>query len=465
MNLELNNPALLDPEIVGNHTPDPLRFAFAKKKGPHAGGMAKPVPTELTQSALTSAFSEQGDKGPRCLYIHIPFCRVRCTYCNFFQYASSTKLIDEYFEALKKELLWKAAMPWTQAFPFQAVYIGGGTPTDLSANQIKQLGEMIRSHFPLTPDCEITLEGRINRFDDQKFESALEGGINRFSFGVQSFDTKVRRSAKRLNDGEEVLERLQHFVSYDSAPIVIDLLYGLPHQTLDTWALDLELYLESGAHGVDLYQLIEMQNLPMGRLVEQGKLPEPANTQVKASMYQMGVEFMAKHHQRRLSVNHWSSDNRERSIYNSLAKTSAQVMPLGAGAGGNVNGISSMQYRDMEKYIEAGKADEFAAGMAFCSAPNASLVNTIKAAFDRGVLGERVLPQGMFMALTPLFEAWQNNGLVNLSCGYLSLTLAGQFWSVTLAQNLIQVVSSNQKPNDLLKSHNNNIDKKSIKAA
>ncbi|GAM76255.1 radical SAM family protein HutW [Vibrio ishigakensis] len=439
MNLELNN-----PEITGKHTPDPLRFAFDKKKGPHAGSMAKPIPPQQTQSVLENAFSVSGEKGPRCLYIHIPFCRVRCTYCNFFQYASSKKLIAEYFEALKTELLWKAAMPWTQAYPFQAVYIGGGTPTDLSAEQIKELGEMIRAYFPLTPDCEITLEGRINRFDDRKFESALEGGINRFSFGVQSFDTKVRRAAKRLNDGDEVLERLQHFVSYDSAPIVIDLLYGLPHQTLDNWATDLDLYLESGAHGVDLYQLIEMQNLPMGRLVEQGKLPEPANTQMKASMYQMGVEFMAKHHQRRLSVNHWSSDNRERSIYNSLAKTSAQVMPLGAGAGGNVNGVSTMQFRDMEKYIEAVNANQFAAGMAFQSASNAALVNTIKAAFDRGVLSASSLPQGLFESVMPLFEAWTKNGLAIVSNGYLSLTLAGQFWSVTLAQNLIQVISNNQ---------------------
>ncbi|GAD79903.1 heme anaerobic degradation radical SAM methyltransferase ChuW/HutW [Vibrio ezurae] len=439
MNLELDN-----VDIIGRHTPDPLRFAFEKKKGAHAGGIAKPVAPELVQSTLTTAYSAVGEKTPRCLYIHIPFCRVRCTYCNFFQYASSTQLIDRYFEALKKELLWKASMPWSQDYPFQAVYIGGGTPTDLSAAQIKELAELVRTHFPLTPDCEFTLEGRINRFDDHKFESALEGGINRFSFGVQSFDTKVRRSAKRLNDGDEVLERLQHFVSYNSAPIVIDLLYGLPYQTLTTWENDLELYLESGAHGVDLYQLIEMQNLPMGRLVEQGKLPQPADTQLKATMFKMGVEFMAKHHQTRLSVNHWSSGNRERSVYNSLAKTSAQVMPLGAGAGGTVNGISSMQYRDMDKYIQAGEANEFAAAMAFHSAPNAHIDSMIKAAFDRGVLSARALPDGMFERLQPLFKAWENNGLAKCDGAYLTLTLAGQFWSVTLAQNLIKVVSSNQ---------------------
>lgn len=159
----------------------------------------------------------------------------------------------------------------------------------------------------------------------------------------------------------------------------------------------------------------------------------------------MGVEFMAEHHQRRLSVNHWSSNNRERSIYNSLAKTSAQVMPLGAGAGGNVNGLSTMQHRDMEKYIEAVQNTQFAAAMAFECAPNASLVNSIKADFDRGVLSAKSLPNGLFDSVMPLFEAWQENGLAKVNRQYLVLTLAGQFWSVTLAQNLIQVISNNHK--------------------
>ncbi len=223
---------------------------------------------------------------------------------------------------------------------------------------------------------------------DDKFESALEGGFNRFSFGVQSFETVVRRAAKRLDDKEVVLKRLEKMTSYNSAPIVIDLLYGLPMQSLAVWQSDLRLYLESGVDGVDLYQLIEMQGLPMERMVQQGKLPYPADTQMKATMFEMGVKFMAKHHQTRLSVNHWASSNRERSIYNSLAKTSAEILPLGLGAGGSVNGIQMMNVRDMDNYCAAIKSKQFPVGMAFYLSPQHQLHSVIKAGFDRGVLNK-----------------------------------------------------------------------------
>ncbi|EOD81240.1 Radical SAM family protein HutW [Grimontia indica] len=444
---------LHNPELVGLRTPDPLRFAFQRKKSAHAGGMMRSVNSEDIQTTLEKAHAIPASSAhaPRCLYIHIPFCRVRCTYCNFFQYASSKSLIESYVEALRAEIRWKASQVWSQSAPFQAVYIGGGTPTDLSGEQIRMIVSDIRSQFPLTPDCEITLEGRINRFGLDKFEAALEGGVNRFSFGVQSFNTQVRRSAKRLDDREVVLDKIQQLVKYNAAPIVLDLLYGLPHQTLDIWQQDLNDYLESGAHGVDLYQLIEMQGLPMAKLVEQGKLPYPADTQMKASMFEMGVNFMAKHHQKRLSVNHWSSDNRERSIYNSLAKTTAEIMPLGAGAGGNVNGCQMMQTRDMDTYISAINDFRYPVTLMTLAPANRGVSAEVKSGFDAGVLAQHKLDsvagQGSFEALYPLFEAWQENGLVYLEKNengrsYLTLTLAGQFWAVTLAQNLIEVLQN-----------------------
>ncbi|WP_394239745.1 heme anaerobic degradation radical SAM methyltransferase ChuW/HutW [Vibrio astriarenae] len=438
---------LENPELTGQHTPDPLRYAFKRKGGAHSGGGACPIAKEETQSRLTQALSESVDtRSPRCLYIHIPFCRVRCTYCNFFQYASSTKLMDTYFEALKTEIKRKSAETWTQSAPFHAVYVGGGTPTDLSGAQLRQLGQMIHQHFPLTPDCEVTLEGRINRFGEEKFEAALEGGFSRFSFGIQSFNTQVRRAAKRLDDGDVALERIQNMVSYNSAPVVIDLLFGLPHQTLDIWRKDLELYLESGADGVDLYQLIDMKGLPMQQMVEQGKLPAPADTATKATMFEMGVNFMAKHYQRRLSCNHWARGNRERSIYNSLAKTTAEVLPVGAGAGGNVSGLQMMQTRNMEDYIQAVESEQYPVAMLMLADANREITSCIRAAFDRGVLSKQVLNQtagwDIYSAAMPLFDKWQTNGLVRIDGDYIALTLAGEFWNVNLAQNLINAASS-----------------------
>lgn len=443
------DPESLGAEITGKNTPDPLRYSFQNKRSAHAGGMVAMVPEEERQLKAIGVLQAQA-AGKRCLYIHVPFCRVRCTYCNFFQYASSQSLIDAYFEALMSELLFKAQLTWTQSAPFQAVYIGGGTPTDLTSDQITRLGKMVRQHFPLTTDCELTLEGRINRFDDRMFDAALEGGFNRFSFGVQSFNTQVRRKAKRLDDREVVLDRVQTLSAANAAPIVIDLLFGLPYQDLTTWHQDLIDFLDSGAHGVDLYQLIEMGGTPMKGMIEQGRLPEPADTPTKATMFENGVNFMAKHHLRRLSVNHWARDNRERSIYNSLAKTSAEVLPLGAGAGGNVGGFGFMQHRNLDTYIAAVKAGEIPLAMMTQTSPQAALHSEIKASFDRGFLSARdfvtKFHQDVFHYCRPLFAIWQQNGLVNLEGNYLSLTLAGEFWSVSLAQAMIEVVQKSQLP-------------------
>ncbi|MGL6258896.1 heme anaerobic degradation radical SAM methyltransferase ChuW/HutW [Vibrio sp. WXL210] len=438
---------LENPELVGQHTPDPLRYAFTRKRSAHSGGATRPVPIPDTQTELSKALATPSEKRTsRCLYIHIPFCRVRCTYCNFFQNASSKQLIEAYFSALTVEIKRKAAQAWTQSAPFHAVYVGGGTPTDLSAEQLRTLGQLIHSHFPLTPDCEVTLEGRISKFGDDKFESALEGGFNRFSFGIQSFNTQVRRAAKRLDDGDTAMAAIQRMVAYNSAPIVIDLLFGLPHQSLEIWQQDLEAYIESGADGVDLYQLIGMQGLPMERMVAQGKLPEPADTPTKASMFEMGVKFMAEHHQRRLSCNHWARGNRERSLYNSLAKTTAEVLPIGAGAGGNLGSLQMMQIRDMDKYVAAIEAGDYPVAMMMRADANRELNSCIRAGFDRGVLSRQQLNViagwDVSTAIEPLLGKWQANGLINANQDYVVLTLAGEFWNVTLSQNLINVVTS-----------------------
>ncbi|HAS6106441.1 TPA: heme anaerobic degradation radical SAM methyltransferase ChuW/HutW [Vibrio vulnificus] len=436
-----------DQSIIGIDTPDPLRFAFAQKHSAHAGGMSRPLnPSQLVEQFNTLTQSNEFSRKKRCLYIHIPFCRVRCTFCNFFQNAASRQLVDGYFEALLKEIAIKSALPWTQSGVFHAVYVGGGTPTDLSPTQVRQLGEAIRSHFPLSADCEITLEGRINRFSDEMYDGAMKGGFNRFSFGVQSFDTLVRRSAKRLDDREKVLTRLSELASYDQAPVIVDLLYGLPHQTRDILLQDLNDFISTGAHGLDLYQLVVGGSAPMLNLVEKGKLPPPATTPDKASMYEIGVNFMRQHHLKQLSVNHWATDNRERSLYNSLAKTYAEVLPIGCGAGGSIGGYGMMQHRSLDAYMAAINHGQLPLMMMTQQHPLEAIFAALKSGFDRGVVMADKLPEFMgdnvFDFLQPLFRLWQERGLVELNERSATLTLAGSFWAVSLAQACIQILSS-----------------------
>ncbi|HCE1966104.1 heme anaerobic degradation radical SAM methyltransferase ChuW/HutW [Vibrio parahaemolyticus] len=436
-----------DESVLGSDSPDPLRFAFVKKHSAHAGGASVPVPPPQQAGVLSSITSDQNVRNnKRCLYIHVPFCRVRCTFCNFFQNAASRKLVDEYFAALMQELKEKAALPWTQSGIFHAVYIGGGTPTDLSPEQVRVLGQAIHDYFPLASDCEITLEGRINRFSDELYHGALDGGFNRFSFGVQSFNTQVRRSAKRLDDREDVLKRVSELAKEDKIPVIIDLLYGLPYQTKEILEQDLNDFMSTGAHGLDLYQLVMGGTAPMLNLVEKGKIPPPATTPEKAGMYELGVNFMAKHHMKQLSVNHWAVDNRERSLYNSLAKTYAEVLPIGCGAGGNIGGYGMMLHRTLDTYIKAVNEGQSTIAMMMKHSPLEPLFSALKSGFDRGIVQASKLPVFMgsdtFDFLMPMFKVWQDKGLVELQERSLVLTLAGSFWAVSLAQACIQVLTS-----------------------
>lgn len=444
MNIDLTR---LNSSHFGVASPDPLRFAFTQKTSPHAGGMGMPVSSERRESLfrdLTNQPSSRSKK--RCLYIHIPFCRVRCTFCNFFQNAASRQLVDDYFAALLQDIEAKSRLPWTQSGLFHAVYIGGGTPTDLSPDQIEKLGQAIKRSFPLATDCEMTLEGRTNRFTDEMFDKALDGGFNRFSFGVQSFNTKVRRSAKRLDDREVVLDRVSALSARDEAPIVIDLLYGLPYQTLEVFAQDLEDFKSSGAHGIDLYQLVIGGNAPMLNLVEKGRIDPPATSAEKASMYELGVKFMDEHFIKQLSVNHWARDNRERSQYNSVAKTYAEVLPIGCGAGGNIGGYGMMNHRSLDAYMSAMRSGNSPIAMMTKQHDLEPVFASLKAGFDSGVVRRSELntigKYDTFTALTPLFKVWQQNGLVELKDDYLVLTLAGSFWAVTLAQGAITALST-----------------------
>ena len=130
--------------------------------------------------------------------------------------------------------------------------MGGGTPTALEAEDLHRIIKTCHELFPLANDCEFTVEGRLSYFTDDKIESCLEAGANRFSLGVQSFDTEVRRRMGRLSSKEDLIRGLEHLCSYDAAAVIIDLIFGLPGQNDENWDEDLKIVSSLPIDGVDL---------------------------------------------------------------------------------------------------------------------------------------------------------------------------------------------------------------------
>ncbi|MCJ8351210.1 heme anaerobic degradation radical SAM methyltransferase ChuW/HutW [Moritella sp.] len=432
---------IFTPTMTGISTPEPLKFAFTVKTSAHAG-RAGSRPLMLDQDKWEQWWSIDSSAETRALYIHIPFCRKRCSFCNFFENGAKPSRVTKYVDALCKQLADAASTQFILSKPFDTVYIGGGTPTDMQANEILQLANVIQS-FPLKQNAEITLEGRINGFTNEKFEAALSGGINRFSFGVQSVNTEVRQAAGRFDDEQTLLQRLSELAKHPKATIVADLIFGLPGQTFDTWMHDVQAIIDSGIHGVDLYQLINLPNSRIDINEQKHKFQDRADTQERAVMYAAGAELLEQHGWDRLSNCHWRSHKREESLYNTLAKQGVEIVPFGAGAGGSIHGHGVMNARDLKAWHNANESGIKVPGMVMSVNDNAQIDGIIKKGFDKGMLALDELPVSLRDHLQALFVKWGENGLIELDNNRLNLTLAGRFWNVNMLAGLFEYLATN----------------------
>ncbi|HID30955.1 MAG TPA: heme anaerobic degradation radical SAM methyltransferase ChuW/HutW, partial [Desulfobacterales bacterium] len=341
-------------------TNDPIAEAFERKYAVHAGMMGGTPCGEDFETALWREVSLPSPDIPGMAYIHIPFCSSRCHFCGFYAEVSVPDVMADYTRALIAEIKMSGRYLKEAGQTLQAVYFGGGTPTDLSGDDLSRLVQTIRSELPLSNDCEITLEGRLYGFVDKKVQAVLDSGVNRFSFGVQSFNTKIRQQVGRKQPREEVIERLNRIVDLaepHNAAVIIDLIFGLPGQGEVDWLGDIDCAIhETGIHGLDLYQINIIPSTPLLSLKD--KLPPMATLRQRGKLFSIGRKRMIDAKFERLSIAHWRRDPRERNRYNSWNKMGSNCLPLGSGAGGRWGKTRFFQQNDLKLYLAAIKNGE-----------------------------------------------------------------------------------------------------------
>ncbi|MCW2318359.1 oxygen-independent coproporphyrinogen-3 oxidase [Rhodoblastus acidophilus] len=373
-------------------------------------------------------------------YVHVPFCVSRCLFCGFYRNSDDRARTRRYADLMVVDLDRAAALPMVaEGPPLSAVYIGGGTPTALSASEIAVLVGALKTRLPLAADCEITLEGRMFGFDDAKIDAALDAGVNRISLGVQSFDTRVRRRLGRKLDRAQLVEAISGLVARGRAVVVIDLIYGLPGQTAEVWRSDIETAAALGLDGLDYYALGVHPNGPLAQAIAAGKtLPVPTLAD-QAHAYAAARAFFAEQGWTRLSQAHVARTPRERSLYNRLVKTDAGCLAFGPGAGGGGFGSSWSMETDLDAWARAVETGRSAIGRMGDLPPVHEADALIAASLESGQLDlvavERRRP-GFVDAAAPLLGAWREVGLIALDGGLLRTTIAGDFWMTTLAQGL-----------------------------
>ncbi len=426
-----------DMQRYAARTEDPLTNAFDKKVATHASGSATMVPPPQIGQRLEQ-IRQIPRTGKSAAYIHVPFCETHCLYCGFYKKKYSEDDSHVYTDTLLEELKMWQDDPVQKSGPIHAVYLGGGTPTALEAVDMGRVLAGVRKYLPLANDCEITVEGRIQNFDKEKIRACMDNGVNRFSLGVQTFDTALRQSMKRLASREVVIDKLSELRDLDQAAIIIDLIYGFPGQTKEMWEHDILTLHELEIDGGDLYQLQIFPGTPLHGAIEHGKMEDGLDVATRAHLYDFGCDLMEREQYRRLSVNHWGRTLRERNIYNHLMRSPAHCLAFGPGAGGNLNGYSTMSEGDYGKWKAIVAEGRKPVKMLFQQGEHAVLEKTITGEFELCRINPTRLGKQFDLdladCLQPLFSQWTEARLLEENGDWLRLTRAGQFWQVNLAQ-------------------------------
>ena len=195
---------------------------------------------------------------PLSLYIHMPWCVRKCPYCDFNSHAVpngelSLDLEQEYLQALVEDF--KTQVDFAQGRLIHSVFIGGGTPSLISSKGYQWLFAQLKALVPFEADCEITLEANPGTVEHDPFAGYLDAGINRLSIGVQSFNTDQLKKLGRIHSNDDAISAIQHAKEAGFERVNVDLMHGLPEQTIEQALLDLKLAVENGATHVSWYQL------------------------------------------------------------------------------------------------------------------------------------------------------------------------------------------------------------------
>ena len=288
----------------------------------------------------SEALATLGERGFG-VYVHVPFCRVRCGYCDFNTY-TATELgggasLAAYADTAIRELdLLSGVLGRTPTA--ESVFFGGGTPTLLpSADLVKVLGA-VRDRFGLVPDAEVTTEANPDSVTPESLATLRDGGVNRISFGMQSAVPSVLAVLDRTHDPERVPQAVAWARRAGFDQISMDLIYGTPGETLDDWRRSLDAALACEPDHVSAYSLIVEEGTALARQVRSGVLPMPDEDDL-ADKYALADEVLGGAGLGWYEVSNWARDDAARCRHNELYWTSQNWLGIGPGAHAHVGGV------------------------------------------------------------------------------------------------------------------------------
>ena len=287
------------------------------------------------------------------IYIHIPFCKRRCIYCDFFSTTQSEKKA-EYVHALVREL--EMRKDYVGEEEIETIYLGGGTPSQLSQEELDEIFTYIYKVYKVTPDAEITLEANPDDLTPEYVSMLRSLPINRISMGIQTFQEETLKLLHRRHTARQAIEAFRRCREAGFQNISIDLMYGLPGETLETWEQDLQQAIDLHPEHISAYHLIYEEGTTLWNLREQNKVEE-AEEELSLTLFKTVIERLTKAGYQHYEISNFCLPGLH-SRHNSSYWTGKKYLGCGPSAH-SFDGISRQwNVSSLEKYLEGIRSNQ-----------------------------------------------------------------------------------------------------------
>lgn len=281
---------------------------------------------------------------PSSAYFHVPFCLHRCGYCDFTLVAQKDHLIDAYLAAMEQQLSEVGT-----GIELKTLFLGGGTPTHLSIDQLQRLFEALFSHFHLAEDYELSIEANPLNLTNEKINYLKEIGVNRVSLGVQSFDAKVLSFLERDHEPQQIVDIVQALQS-QIENVSLDLIFAVPGQSLECWKHSLTSAVQLNIPHISTYGLTIEKGTPFWSQQKAGTLVLP-DEELSGLMYEWSLKYLDSQ-----GLKHYEISNFARAGYecrhNEVYWTGLPYFGFGPGAASYLNGIRRQNHRSVVTWIK-----------------------------------------------------------------------------------------------------------------
>lgn len=281
------------------------------------------------------------------LYIHIPFCKKKCNYCDFPSYGGKEALIPDYIEALKAEIGYYSSV--YDRPRIRTIYVGGGTPTLLTEGAISSLFESVKKDFEVMSEAEITFEANPGTVTIDKLKALIDSGVNRISLGVQTFNNDLLKKLGRIHLEHEITEAYEMIRGAGFRNVNLDLIFALPGGSVNDWQDSLVKAIKLNPEHISTYNLQVEEGTPFHAEKLEGGLLLP-DEEDELKMYKIAIAFLKENGYKHYEISNFARDGFE-CEHNKAYWTLQDYIGVGAGAHSFIKNVRSENSPHIDRYL------------------------------------------------------------------------------------------------------------------